>query len=242
MFQASSSRIVSRFKSTLILFANRKIKTESGPAIYMFISLFLNSDYVSSERRSLSIQKSFFSFFLHPTSFLAKSTSLPSRFLLVRINEFAVKVEKKTNHKTEFHLLRLRVIFSVIEGLIKITDIEGRKRLDFYANTRRIAREMRRIEKYTKDQTFVIKQILEKSVFFFPIFLVSWKRIYDAVVCVIPHGRENPCDTCTFASFAPTVSKEFFLHFKTDIFHRDEWNVYKLSISIPSRYSSIADR
>lgn len=155
----------------------------------------------------------------------------------MRINEFAVKVEKKTNHKTEFHLLRL-----IIEELIKITDIEGRKRLDFYANIRRIAREMQRIEKCTKDQTFVIKQILEKSVFFFPIFLVSWKRIYDAVVCVIPHGRENPCDTCTFASFAPTVSKEFFLHFKTDIFHRDEWNVYKLSISIPSRYSSIADR
>lgn len=158
----------------------------------MFISLFLNSNYVSSERRSFSIQKSFFSFFLHPTSFLAKSTSLPSRFLLVRINEFAVKVEKKTNHKTEFHLLRLRVIFSVIEGLIKITDIEGRKRLDFYANNNRIAREMQRIEKYTKDQTFVINQILEKSVFFFshfPCFLE--KDLWRGRMCHPPWKRKS---------------------------------------------------
>lgn len=63
----------------------------------------------------------------------------------------------------------------IIEELIKITDIEGRKRLDFYANTRRIAREIRRIEKYTKDQTFVINQILEKSVFFFPFSLFLGK-------------------------------------------------------------------
>ena len=49
--------------------------------------------------------------------------------------------------------------------------------------------------------------------------------------------RENPRDTCTFASFAPTVCrKNFFFKFQNRyIFHRDE-RMYKLSISIRSRY------
>ena len=74
----------------------------------------------------------------------------------------------------------------------------------------------------------------KKSVFFFPILSLFLGKGFMTRSYVSSHmERENPRDTCTFASFAPTVCrKNFFSKFQNRyIFHRDE-RMYKLSISI----------